>query len=154
MSAIGSLEGTLVADLFSGSGALGLEALSRGADYVIFVERSRAAVRIIQSNVELVGAQTRSAVVHADVFKYLAGSRGPFNICQSSVPGPFDFALADPPYGGKDPQRLVSRYVERPFAKELWLEHDVRAPLQLPKGAATRHYGDSGLSMISAHMLV
>lgn len=150
MSAIGSFGGAWVVDLFSGSGALGLEALSRGADYAIFVERSRLAVGIIEANVDLVGAESRSAVVHADVFRYLAGARGPFDIRLSSVPGPFDIALADPPYGSPDAQRLVSRYLERPFAAELWIEHEARLPLQLPKRARTRRYGDSALSAIPA----
>lgn len=150
MSAVGSLDGALVLDLFSGSGALGLEALSRGAEFAVFVERSHRAVAILRSNVERLKATERSAVVKADVFKYLAGARGPFDIRLSSAPGPFDVAFADPPYRGTEVERLIERYQDRPFSRELWIEHSHRRELQLPEGARTRRYGDCALSVITA----
>ena len=151
MSAMGGrFDGAMVVDLFSGSGALGLEALSRGADHAILVERSRTALSVLESNVRLLGAEDRCSIVRADVFRYLDGARGPFNIRLSSTPGPFDLAFADPPYGSRDAERLVARYLQSPFAHELWLEHDGRGRLELPDGARTRRYGGTSLTVISA----
>lgn len=86
VSRIGSFEGLRVADLFAGSGALGVEALSRGAAHVSFVERDAAAVKAIRANLDRLGAADR-----ADVRATSALSLGPA--------APFDLVLADPPYG-------------------------------------------------------
>ena len=140
MSALaGRVEGTTVVDLFAGSGALGLEALSRGALHATFVERSRAAVRVLRKNVELLDARAVCSVVVSDVFRYLARRDGLG----------FDLALADPPYAAGDAERLVAAFVRTPFARELWLEHPSRADLPLPRGARTRRYGDTALSTLT-----
>lgn len=140
MSALGSsIQGARVLDLFAGSGALGLEALSRGAESVVFVERSRGALSVLRSNIELLGADPQCSVVERDVFRFLAGPVAEF-----------DLALADPPYGGGAARRLVERYVDDPFARELWLEHPSREQLPLPEGSRTRRYGDTALSTITA----
>jgi 16S rRNA (guanine966-N2)-methyltransferase len=83
-SRLGSFEGLQVADLFAGSGALGLEALSRGAAHCVFVENDRRAVEAIRANIASLGA---SAEVRA---------RGAEH---SALPGPVDLAFLDPPYG-------------------------------------------------------
>lgn len=85
LSRLGSFEDLAVADLFAGSGALGLEALSRGAAHATFVERDSAAVAAIRGNAERLGASDR---VHVLGGSALALPRG----------GPFDLILADPPY--------------------------------------------------------
>lgn len=84
-SRIGSFDGLRVADLYAGSGALGFEALSRGAAHATFVEADRAALRAIEANVAALGASDRSAVRAASV---------------SALPAsePFDLVFADPPY--------------------------------------------------------
>jgi 16S rRNA (guanine966-N2)-methyltransferase len=139
MSALGgSVSGATVLDLFAGSGALGLESLSRGAESVIFVDRARSSVNVIRHNVELLGAQNDAEIVCEDVFRYL-----------QRFEGLFDIALADPPYEGGDASALVKRFEGRPFAKELWLEHPVRELLSLPEGAKTRRYGDTALTTLS-----
>jgi 16S rRNA (guanine966-N2)-methyltransferase len=79
------LAGARVLDLYAGSGSLGLEALSRGAEAATFVERSRAALRALQANVGAVGLGGR--VVAGDVEPFLARAHGPF-----------DLAFVDPPY--------------------------------------------------------
>lgn len=88
-NALGSLDvvaDAVVVDLFAGSGALGIEALSRGAARATFVESDRSAVRVIQANLERCGFADRATVVAADVPRFLGrGSR-------------FDLALVDPPY--------------------------------------------------------
>ena len=140
MSAMGQeVRGAHVLDLFAGSGALGLEALSRGADSVVFVERGRAALRVIRANIELLGAGPQCTVVDRDVFAYLA-----------DLPDVFDVALADPPYLGGAARRLVERWVQQPFARVLWLEHPWRERLELPEGSRTRRYGDTALSTLTA----
>ena len=84
-SRVGSFEGLAVADLFAGSGALGFEALSRGAASCLFVEQDRAALDALQANAAKLGhrANVRAASVMA---------LGP-------APAPYDLILMDPPYG-------------------------------------------------------
>jgi 16S rRNA (guanine966-N2)-methyltransferase len=84
-SRLGSFEELRVADLFAGSGALGLEALSRGAASVTFVENNARAAAVLKSNVSKLGADERTQV--------LTGSA--FALPRSA---PFDLVLADPPY--------------------------------------------------------
>ena len=81
------LDGSRVLDLFAGSGALGIEALSRGAEEAVFVEEHRMAGKILRKNLDTVRLAERAAVFERDVFAYLRSSR--------SV---FDLILADPPY--------------------------------------------------------
>ncbi|MBT3499430.1 MAG: 16S rRNA (guanine(966)-N(2))-methyltransferase RsmD [Gemmatimonadales bacterium] len=139
MSAMGGrFDGLSVLDLFSGSGALGLEALSRGAERVVFVEQSRAARDVIRANIELLGAEAKCRVVSTDVFRFLLGR-----------PGDFDLAVADPPYATGDAAKLVAHYLESPFARELWLEHPSRETLDVPETARTRRYGDTALTTLS-----
>jgi 16S rRNA (guanine966-N2)-methyltransferase len=85
-SRLGSLEGLLVADLFAGSGALGLEALSRGAEKAIFVEQDAAALRALRANVANLRAQDRCDVRATSVMALGPASR------------PADLLLLDPPY--------------------------------------------------------
>jgi len=85
-SRLGTFEGLKVADLFAGSGALGLEALSRGATHCLFVEQDKAAIDAIRANIQTLGARERSAVQHGSVL-----SLGP-------AKEPYDLILLDPPY--------------------------------------------------------
>jgi len=84
-SRVGSFEGLAVADLFAGSGALGIEALSRGAASCLFVEQDRAAVDALKANLAKLGAR-------ADVRATSVMALGP-------APAPLDLILMDPPYG-------------------------------------------------------
>jgi 16S rRNA (guanine966-N2)-methyltransferase len=85
------LEGTRVLDLYAGSGALGLEALSRGAAHVRFVESDRRAVAVLRRNIEALGLRG-AEVTTADVPAALRGDPGQ----------PYDVVLADPPYALDD----------------------------------------------------
>jgi len=88
MSMLGSLAGARVLDLYAGSGAVGLEALSRGAEHVLLVEHGARAARVIRENIEAIGLP--GAVLVADrVERVLA--RGPGG-------GRYDMVFADPPY--------------------------------------------------------
>ncbi|WBY16010.1 16S rRNA (guanine(966)-N(2))-methyltransferase RsmD [Erythrobacteraceae bacterium WH01K] len=86
-SRLGTFEGLSVADLFAGSGALGLEALSRGAGHCLFVEQEKPALDAIRSNIDSFEARTRATVSAASVM-----SLGPAKV-------PHDLLLLDPPYG-------------------------------------------------------
>ncbi|MEX2467573.1 MAG: 16S rRNA (guanine(966)-N(2))-methyltransferase RsmD [Gemmatimonadota bacterium] len=141
MSAAGpELPEARVLDLFAGSGALGLEALSRGAAEVVFVERARDALTALRENVATLGAEEGVTVVSDDVFRFL-----------DRVPTPFDVAFADPPYETGDARALVERFLARPFARMLWLEHPWREKLPLPDHARTRRYGDTALTTLIDH---
>ena len=136
----GSVEGASVLDLFSGSGALGIEALSRGAEVVQFVEQDRRTFEVLKRNIEALGLDERARLHRGDVFLFLARLEG----------GPrYDLALADPPYGRQLAARLVSEFRRRPFATLLSVEHGAD---ELPGEGAERQrrYGDTVLSFYSA----
>ena len=82
------LEGRRVLDLFAGSGQLGVEALSRGADSCVFVDASRKAVEVVKENLAATGLARKASVLNGDALRYLQTSRD----C-------FDLAFLDPPYG-------------------------------------------------------
>ncbi len=143
MSALGvGVEGAAVVDLFAGSGALGLEALSRGARHVIFVDISRAALRVLRANIELLEAGALTRVVRADALAYT----------NRMEPDAVDLVLADPPYDRGLASRLLARYHERPFAGALWVEHRSREELPEHPGLELRHrvYGDTTLTIAEA----
>ena len=94
-SMLGDVRGVRVLDLFAGSGALGIEALSRGAASVVFVERDTAAVAAIRRNLEAIGA-AETAVRRREVLGFLGSCRESFDLV--FVDPPYDFAprLAGP----------------------------------------------------------
>jgi len=96
-SRLGTFEGRAVADLFAGTGALGLEALSRGAAYCTFIERDRAALDALKRNIAKLGAQERSDV------RAQAVEHAP------PPPHPFDIVFMDPPYAGGLAQPALER---------------------------------------------
>lgn len=139
MSAMGgTFHGERVLDLFAGSGALGLECLSRGAEHCTFVERARSSLDVLRANVETLGAGDRCTIVRADALAF-AGSAGGED---------FDLALADPPYGQGLAAALVETFRRRPFALELWVEHRSDETLPEIEGLTARRYGDTTLSRL------
>ncbi|MCZ8136385.1 MAG: 16S rRNA (guanine(966)-N(2))-methyltransferase RsmD [Porphyrobacter sp.] len=86
LSRLGDFDGLQVADLFAGSGALGLEALSRGAASCLFVEQDRAALDAIKANIAALGARENARIEPGSVMALRAASQ------------PLDLILADPPY--------------------------------------------------------
>ena len=135
-----SLPGARVLDLFAGSGALGLEALSRGAEHATFVEQAPATLAVLRANLDVLGAGERATVVRADAVRYVAGLE----------PGAFDLAFADPPYGQGLARALVERFATTPFAGMLCVEHGRDDTLPDLPGARTRRYGDTQLTFIPA----
>ena len=86
LDSAGLIDGAAVVDLFAGSGALGIEALSRGAATCVFVERDRAALHALRANISALGLEQRTTVVTSDVTAWVPALRG------------IDLALIDPPY--------------------------------------------------------
>ena len=84
----GEVQGAQVLDVFAGTGAVGLEALSRGAKYVTFIERDRIAQKILAKNITALALEDRATIVRTSVHNWL----------ETSEPGQFDLIFADPPY--------------------------------------------------------
>ncbi len=129
-----SLVGARVLDLFAGSGALGLEALSRGAASATFVEDDPRALAALRKNVEALGAQSRVAVIRTDAVKFV----------RTLDAGAFDVAFADPPYERGLATAIAERWLATAFARILGLEHSPREPL--PGRDDTRRYGDTAIT--------
>jgi 16S rRNA (guanine966-N2)-methyltransferase len=136
------LLGARVLDLYAGSGALALEALSRGAAEALLVERDTAAVRAIRLNIETLGFGDR-AVLRVGSVPAVLGGPGPADL--------FDLALLDPPYGtpGPDVEAAVGRLVEAWLAPDATVVIERAAdspPLGWPAGWGStweRCYGDT-----------
>jgi 16S rRNA (guanine966-N2)-methyltransferase len=120
-----------VLDLFSGSGALGIEALSRGASSADFIENAPPSLKLIQENIALVGAEDRAHVHRADAIRFI----------EKLEPHSYDIAFADPPYDFGLATKLAERWIETPFANILGIEH--RRDERLPAPGDSRRYGSS-----------
>ena len=131
------LPGARVLDLFAGSGALGLEALSRGAASADFVEIAPKSVAALVANARELGAGDRARLHRADALKFVAKLRD----------REFDVAFADPPYRLGLAQRIAALWQEQPFARVLGVEHE--REVHLP-GADRRAYGDTVVSIFRA----
>lgn len=132
------LPGSRVVDLFAGSGALGLEALSRGADHATFVETWPRAIAQLKANIATLGAGDQTAIVREDALTF-AGRIGP---------GTFDVAFADPPYGHGLAAALLEVFARRAFAAKLWVEHRSDEALPDLPELRTRRYGDTSITSI------
>jgi 16S rRNA (guanine966-N2)-methyltransferase len=138
MSILGAaLPGARVLDLYAGSGALGLEALSRGAASADFVELSAASLRALDANIRALGVDGRATVHRGDALRY----------AERLPPAAFDVAVADPPYTRDDAARLVALFRRTPFARILSVEHRSDQPIG---GDETRSYGDTALTFCHA----
>jgi 16S rRNA (guanine(966)-N(2))-methyltransferase RsmD len=133
------VSGSRVLDLFSGSGALGLEALSRGAAYVCFVESNRQVLRVLERNIELLGVTNRSEVLSRDALAVAEG------LHRTGV-RTWDLVLADPPYSSDAASRLVSAFIRDAFADILCVEHAPGLDFACDPDWQ-RQYGDTILSM-------
>ena len=128
------IPGARVVDLFAGSGALGLEALSRGAEYTDFVERDARSIRVLEDNITQLGANESCAVHRIDAIKYAKGLGG----------ARYDVAFADPPYAGEFASQLADIWLETQFATILSVEHSRNE--QMPEGGDTRRYGSTSIT--------
>ena len=124
-----------VLDLFAGSGALGLESLSRGARHADFVDAHPVSLRTLQANFAALGVPPQQVTVHrSDVLKFL-------DALGDDV---YDLAFADPPYAEPLAAAVAERWLARPFARVLGIEHDSRTPM--PAGGDLRRYGVTALT--------
>jgi 16S rRNA (guanine966-N2)-methyltransferase len=143
-SMLGTVEGAAVLDLFAGSGAMGLEALSRGAASCTFVERDRAAARVIGANLEKLRL-TGAVVVNGDVARALRDER--------SRGRRFDLVLVDPPYDEWDAHaRDLSELLPGLLADDALavLETSDRVEPELPLDLVTmRRYGSARITVFS-----
>jgi 16S rRNA (guanine966-N2)-methyltransferase len=133
-SMLGDVSGARVLDLYAGSGALGIEALSRGAESALFVERDARAAAAIERNLASLGLD--EPVVRQDAVRFLARAKGTF-----------DLVFCDPPYDAAS--RLGGPLAERlpaltPEGARIVTESDKRRPLELPFPLLVeRTYGDT-----------
>ncbi len=143
---LGDLSGLAVLDLYAGSGALGIEALSRGARSAVFVESERAALVCIRHNLSELGLEDRARVLPLRVQtaqKALGGAR-------------FDLILCDPPWAEleatwRELERWIIEICLEPSGR-LVVEHPAASPPRTPSGAALlqqRAWGDTGMSIFS-----
>lgn len=128
------IPGARVLDLFSGSGALGLEMLSRGAATAEFVEIDTKTIRVLEKNIELLGAGQAAIVRRSDAVRF----------AEKLGENAYDVAVADPPYKGGFGQKLVEVWLERPFSRILSVEHDSHE--KLPASVETRRYGSTAIT--------
>ena len=169
--------GARVLDLFAGSGALGIEALSRGAAHAVFVERDRDALRVLRANLAALALSGRSTVVAGDAFASWPGERPrvatkggvvrpsdgwahdgrPAHLraaCEASLAalGAFDLLLADPPWAESLEERTLAAAAGRLApGGVLVLEHPAdRSAPEAPLGLSiwkARRYGSTSLTL-------
>jgi 16S rRNA (guanine966-N2)-methyltransferase len=141
------LAGAHVLDLFAGSGAGGIEALSRGAAEAVFVDRDAAALRAINENLARARLVEQASVVRGDALAYLAG--------RAASDGPFDFVLLDPPYADSGLlEAALARLAADPalLSPQAWVvaKHFWRTPppsaVGLLASARTRRFGETALT--------
>jgi 16S rRNA (guanine966-N2)-methyltransferase len=150
-ASLGDLAGARVLDLYAGSGALGIEALSRGAVCVVFVEIDRAAIDVIHENLATTGTTDRA--------RTLLRSAGAATSGPPMPEAPFDLVLADPPYDD-DPGELEGTLGA--LLRRGWLAPSARIVLEsaartgpgpIPEDyvvASERKYGDTLVTVLSA----
>lgn len=81
-----SIAGSYVLDLFAGTGSVGIEALSRGAEQAVFVEKHPKAIATIRKNLKRTSLQSKARIVHGDVFKFLTGAPEAFDLIYVAPP--------------------------------------------------------------------
>jgi 16S rRNA (guanine966-N2)-methyltransferase len=125
------LKGARVIDLFAGTGALGLEAMSRGAATADFVETRPASLHALKANIAALHVRERSRLFKKDALPF----------AEALEPFAYDIAFADPPYGSKMLDRLIETWQQTPFASILAVEH--ATDHELPAGGKRVEIDDS-----------
>jgi 16S rRNA (guanine966-N2)-methyltransferase len=124
-----------VLDLFAGTGALGLEALSRGARRCDFVETRPASLHALKANVVAIRMKDRSRIFRKDALPFVAALRE----------GAYDLAFADPPYGSRMLDRVIACWTANRFARVLAVEHERMHVI--PAGALRRVFDDTAITV-------
>ncbi len=120
-----------VLDLFAGTGALGLEAISRGAHRADFVEFRPDSLHALRANVALLRLRDRTRIFKRDALPFAA----------ALTADSYDIAFADPPYGSRMLDRVIESWMTTKFARVLAVEHS--STHELPAGAHRRTFDDS-----------
>jgi 16S rRNA (guanine966-N2)-methyltransferase len=135
MSIVGPLlPDARVLDLCAGSGALGIEAVSRGAACADLVEIAPQSLRVIERNLALLGAGDAIRVHRKDALRFIEGIDA----------GSYDVAFADPPYDLGMATAIAERWLATPFASVLGVEH--RREERLPGDGERRQYGQTAIT--------
>ena len=124
-----------VLDLFAGTGALGLEALSRGAHSADFVEFRPASLHALRANIATLRMRDRTRVFKRDAIPFVAALK----------PDSYDVAFADPPYGSRMLDLVLGSWQSRRFARVLAIEH--ARTHDLPAGAHRRTFDDTVITI-------
>lgn len=130
-----SVKNATVLDLFAGTGALGLEAISRGARSADFVETRASSIHALKANIAALRALKITRVFKRDALPFAA----------ALAPDSYDIAFADPPYESKMLDRLVDTWREHRFSRVLAVEH-ARAH-ELPRGTRRRLFDDTAVTI-------
>jgi 16S rRNA (guanine966-N2)-methyltransferase len=140
-------QANLVLDLFAGTGALGIEALSRGAKHALFIDQAKAALTAIRNNIQKFNIDDRARVIQWNISKNLN--------CLASMPAAFDLVFMDPPYESHAVvptlDALIASGTLTPGAL-IVIEHSVREPLETPLDPLTitdqRRFGKTLVSFM------
>ncbi len=134
-------DGLHVLDLFAGTGALGLEALSRGATHVTFVDDGRVAQGLIRKNIDLTGSANQTTLSRRDATRL---GENPATVC--------NLIFLDPPYGKALGQKALTSAIQGGWlADDALIVWEENAPMTAPEGFTlhdTRKYGDTHISMM------
>lgn len=148
LSRLGELDGMRVLDIFAGTGNLGIEALSRGADHAVFIDSHRESAEIIRRNLEITRYTGKAKVVvqeAAAALKWLSRGEAPFHL-----------VFLDPPYGEGHTERLLELLSTSPLIDEgSTVVAEFSAKEEIPrsfgrlKESERRIYGDTALSFLT-----
>lgn len=136
------IQGAKVLDLFAGTGALGLEAISRGAKYADFVEFRPGSLFALKANIAALRVREKSRIYKKDALPF----------AHVLPPLRYDLAFADPPYDSRMLDRLIERWQREPWSKVLVCEHSLKH--QLPPADQHMVVGESRVSIYRAPVAV
>lgn len=129
------LKGASLLELFAGTGALGLEAISRGARRCDFVETRASSLHTLKANIGLLRLAAKTRVFKKDAVPFAAQLNE----------GAYDIVFADPPYGSRMLDHVIASWEARRYAKVLVAEH--AATHELPAGAAHQVIGETAITV-------
>ena len=136
-----NISGATVLDLFAGTGAMGIEAISRGAQFVVFIDKD---IRLLMENIKRLNIDNETQVIRWDIFRNLSCIKGKF----------FDIIIMDPPYRDKHIEKTLYHLMDSQCIKTetvIVAEHSVRDDILIPEGLEryeSRHYGKTQFSFL------
>jgi 16S rRNA (guanine966-N2)-methyltransferase len=134
----GELPQARVLDLFAGTGALGLEAMSRGARYADFVETRPSSLHALRANVAALHVREKTRIFKRDALDFASRLE----------PGSYDVTFADPPYESRMLDRIIEVWQERRFSRILTVEHALTH--EVPTGGKHYEFDETGVTFYFA----